>query len=84
MSTDRILEGRKKGGKLDPKWLGPYTIAHNFGKGFYSLSDGGDIIVKRISDAYLKIYIPLQPSEETSYVNKTRDQSFNELRFIIN
>lgn len=40
--------------------------------------------MKRISDAYLKIYIPSQPSEETSYVNKTRDQSFNELRFIIN
>ena len=62
----------------------PYTIARDLGKGFYSLSDGEDIIVKRISGAHLKIYISPQPSEEMSYVNETLDQSFNVVRFIMN
>ena len=40
--------------------------------------------MKRISGAHLKIYIPPQPSEETTYVNKYLDQSFNVVRFIMN
>ena len=27
---------KRKGGKLDPKWLRPYTIIQQLGKGFYS------------------------------------------------
>ena len=69
---------KRKGGKLDHRWLGPYTIAQDLGKGFYSLSDGEDIIVKRICGAHLKIYVPPQPSEERSLANP----SFEEVRFI--
>ena len=28
---------KRKGGKMDPKWLGPYTITQKLGKGFYKL-----------------------------------------------
>lgn len=47
---------KRKGGKLDDRWLGPYTISKDLGKGFYSLSDSMSVIVKRVNGAHLKIY----------------------------
>ena len=43
---------------MDPKWLGPSVITHDFGKGFYSIVtlDEKKIVTKRISGAHLKFY----------------------------
>ena len=30
---------KRKGGKLDPKWVGPYTIVGNLGSGLYHLQE---------------------------------------------
>ena len=48
---------KRKGGKLDHKWLGPYTITHVLGKGLYSLKDDNtDQVVKRVNGFHLKPY----------------------------
>ena len=50
---------KRKGGKLDYKWLGPYRVTHDCGKGFFSLSDVTNhkkILIKRVNGAHLKIY----------------------------
>ena len=45
---------------MDHKWLGPYDIIKNVGKGFFTIRrmDSGDVI-KRIHGAHLK-FIMLQ------------------------
>ena len=47
---------KRKGGKMDDKWLGPPLVSSELGKGFYSLSDldGKSIKVKRITEKSLK------------------------------
>ena len=30
-----FLRNKRKGGKMDPQWLGPYVIATDLDKGFY-------------------------------------------------
>ena len=48
---------KRKGGKLDHKCLGPYTITHVLGKGLYSLKDDNrDQEVKRVNGFHLKPY----------------------------
>ncbi len=49
---------KRKGGKMDPKWLGPYTIARDLRKGLYSLKavDSADVVVSRVNGAHLKPY----------------------------
>ena len=34
-----FLRRKRKGGKMDPQWLGPYEVTKDLGKGFYTLSD---------------------------------------------
>lgn len=49
---------KRKGGKMDPKWLGPYTITQELGKGFYKLEscNNPDDVILRVNGAHLKIY----------------------------
>lgn len=49
---------KRKGGKLDHKWTGPYVISHHLGKGLYSLKgiDNPEVIVSRVNGAHLKPY----------------------------
>ena len=64
-----FLRKKRKGGKMDPQWLGPYVIATDLDKGFYALSDlnTGEIVTKRINAAHLKPYITLPaPDADTS------------------
>lgn len=52
-----FLRSKRKGGKLDPKWLGPYRISKLLGKGLYSLTRCEDgHTVKRVNGMHLKIY----------------------------
>ena len=41
MGTEVLLENtadkQRKGGKLNPSWLGPYTICEAYGKGVYQI-----------------------------------------------
>ena len=59
-----FLRKKRKGGKLDAKWLGPYTIVATLGKGLYSLQSVSDPsnTTKRIYGAHLKPYNPALPS----------------------
>lgn len=52
-----FLRKKRKGGKSDPEWLGPFEVAADLGKGFYSLSDlnSGEIVIKRVNGAHLKV-----------------------------
>ena len=60
---------KRKGGKMDPKWLSPSLITHALGKGFYSLVtlDQKKIVTKRINGAHLKLYLrpPSSPHQST-------------------
>ena len=48
---------RRQGGKLDPRWDGPYEITSVLGKGLYSLkSCAGDVAVKRVNGMHLKVF----------------------------
>ena len=38
---------QRKGGKLEPLWLGPYTIHRDLGKGFYELSNQAGMVLKK-------------------------------------
>jgi hypothetical protein len=65
-----FLRKKRKGGKMDPQWLGPYEIAADLGKGFYALSDvtNGDIAIKRVNGAHLKAYNSNTPSSHASSI----------------
>ena len=66
MGTQVLLENtaqkQRKGGKLEPAWLGPYNINRCVGKGVYELSKDGKIVKKKANAARLKIY-KKRPSE---------------------
>ena len=55
---------KRKGGKLDPKWLGPYRISKNLGRGLYRLQELSAPFktVSRVNGTHLKKYI-LPPSK---------------------
>jgi len=42
--------------KLEPAWLGPYTIHRYIGKGLYELSKDAKVVKKKANIARLKIY----------------------------
>ena len=57
---------KRKGGKLDYKWKGPYIVTKSLGRGLYSLkacNDSNDI--SRINGAHLKQY--LSPLHSVSF-----------------
>ena len=60
MGTEVLLENtvqkQRKGGKLEPAWLGPYTINRSIGKGLYELRRDGKIVKKKANIARLKMY----------------------------
>ena len=59
--TEVLLENtyqkQRKGGKMDPLWLGPYTIHKNLGKGLYELKNKeGKLVKKKANINRLKVY----------------------------
>ncbi len=60
VGTQVLLENtaqkQRKGGKLEPAWLGPYTIHRCIGKGLYELSKDGKVVKNKANVARLKIY----------------------------
>ena len=49
---------KRKGGKLDPKWVGPYTIVGNLGHGLYHLQEvtNPSNFISRVNGTHLKEY----------------------------
>ena len=55
---------KRKGGKLDYRWLGPYEIVKSLGKGLYSLKgvENPEKVIERVHGTRLKSYMsPIQP-----------------------
>ena len=53
-----FLRKKRKGGKLDPKWVGPYITTAKLSKGFYSLQSVANSFdcIKRVNGAHLKMF----------------------------
>ena len=53
-----FLRKKRKGGKLDPKCVGPYIITVKLSKGFYSLQSvaNSSDCIKRVNGAHLKVF----------------------------
>ena len=49
---------KRKGGKMDYKWSGPYVITQNLGKGLYTIRamDATNAALSRVNGAHLKPY----------------------------
>ena len=72
---------KRKGGKLDDRWLGPYMISKDLGKGFYSLSDEKEVtvnIVERINGAHLKKYEKHSCEEDISSCDENKSSHHDE------
>ena len=54
---ENTAQKQRKGGKLEPAWLGPYVIHRCIGKGLYELSRDGKVVKKKANIAQLKIYV---------------------------
>ena len=59
---ENTAQKERKGGKLEPAWLGPYTINRCICKGLYELCKDGKVLKKKANTARLKIYRK-RPSE---------------------
>ena len=58
---------KRAGGKLDPSWLGPYTIVKALGIGLYSLQGMVEPskIISRVNGTHLKRYY--QPIQQVNF-----------------
>ena len=81
--TEVLLENtyqkQRKGGKMDPLWLGPYTIHKNLGKGLYELKNKeGNLVKKKANINRLKVYTrrnEVPPSSPNNSPNKSPQSS---------
>ena len=54
---------KRKGGKLDSRWTGPYIVSQNLGKGLFRITEiGGSGVSKRVHGIHLKLYHTPPPS----------------------
>lgn len=55
---ENTLQKQRKGGKLEPLWLGPYTIHKDLGKGLYELANkAGKVLKKKANIARREEYV---------------------------
>ena len=48
---------KRKGGKLDPKWLGPYVIQKKVSRGVYAVALHNNLSkTRKVTGAHLKLY----------------------------
>ena len=54
-----VLRKKRAGGKLDFKWLGPYTVVKSMGRGLYQIQDTNDPKQKlKVHGIHLKLFHP--------------------------
>ena len=72
-----FLSNKRKGGKLDPRWLGPYIITQKFSKGFYSLQSVANpsACIKRVNGAHLKAFHYHEHLNKTQHCNDPSQSS---------
>lgn len=61
---------KRKGGKLDYRWKGPYIITKSLGRGLYSLkaADDSNVNISRVNGAHLKHYMsPICTDDNVSF-----------------
>jgi hypothetical protein len=67
-----MKNSHRMGGKMDPKWLGPYTVVEKLSKGRYCLKSAADKHLKKLysSNVLKEYYEPGKclPLEEGSAV----------------
>ena len=58
---------KRKGGKIDAKYVGPFIITKSLGKGLYALQlvKNGDHVIDRVNGVHLKPYLTPPPSPST-------------------
>ena len=62
---------KRKGGKLDYRWKGPYIITKSLGRGLYSLkaTDDSNVNINRVNGAHLKYYMsPICTDNSVSFL----------------
>lgn len=59
---------KRQGGKMDCRWLGPYTIVKSLGKGLYGLeaTDNTGKTLNRVHGFHLKPYLSPLPKSAVS------------------
>ena len=61
---ENTAQRQRKGGKMDPVWLGPYTISKSMGKGVYELKNSdGEVLKKKANINRLKKFNHRQPQQ---------------------
>lgn len=64
MLLENTAQKQRKGGKMDPVWLGPYTISKSLGKGVYELKNAdGEVLKKKANINRLKKFNRRQPAK---------------------
>ena len=75
-----FLRKKRKGGKMDTRFVGPYVITKNVGKGLYALQlvKNPSVVIQRVNGAHLKPYqTPLQ-SPASSFASNSSSASHNQ------
>ncbi len=49
---ENSMQKQRKGGKLEPVWLGPYLISRDVGKGLYELTNKSGKVLKKKANIY--------------------------------
>lgn len=61
---------KRKGGKLDKKWIGPFEVQKSLSKGLFVISaiDNPSVSVRRVTGAHLKPYLtpPASPPKDSA------------------
>ena len=67
---ENTAQKRRKGGKLEPAWLGPYVIHRCIGKGLYELSRDGKVIKKKLEPfPHKRVSVPRRTPPFFPYVH---------------
>ena len=72
---DNTAQKQRKGGKLEPAWLGPYVIHRCIGKGLYELSRDGKVIKKKANVARLKVFMKRAGEDDTQTMGPSTKKS---------
>jgi len=72
--VENTAQKQRKGGKLCPAWLGPYSVSKHLGKGVYELKNQDGVIVrKKANISRLKVYTPRDGKEPEDKEKKDKE-----------
>ena len=69
---ENTAQKQRKGGKLSDKWLGPYIVHQQMGKGVYQLKTvSGTVLKQKCNISRLKVYYGIDRHDNTSAVRES-------------